>query len=70
MASIERLKNHPKVEHVADERGLGNGVIVTLKQGWSFEPACDNRVRGEETLPEICTAVKHETYQFAGPYDA
>jgi hypothetical protein len=66
--SLEKLRKHPRVEIVDDERGIGNGVIVTLKQGWTFDTAFDNRVRGEDTIREMLDSVKRAT-EFAGPYD-
>lgn len=35
---------HAKILHWDDERKLGNGIIVTTKQGWAFEPHADERV--------------------------
>lgn len=67
---MDLLQNHPWVERVEDERALGNGVIVTLKQGWSFEPMLDNRVRGEDTPSAILKSVRQDAQPFAGPYDA
>lgn len=69
MESIARLNRLPIVEIVDDERDLGNGVIVTLKKGWTFEKGQDNRVRGEDTVHEIYDAVKNITVRFEGPYD-
>jgi hypothetical protein len=48
--SLEKLCKHPWVEIIDDERGIGNGVILTLKKGWTFDPAFDNRVPGEDTI--------------------
>ncbi len=52
--SMARLRSHKRVEIVDDEREIGNGVIVTLKAGWSFDPLDpENRVCGEDTITEI-----------------
>lgn len=69
MATIQQVKSNPKVELVDDERALGNGVIVTLKQGWTFSPGEDNRVRGADTFHEA-RAMLRSAQPFAGPYDA
>jgi hypothetical protein len=68
MASIMQLRRMPKVEEVSDERGIGNGVIVTLKKGWTFDPSFDNRVLGEDTVLELTVRVK-QAPRFDGPYD-
>lgn len=64
---LDRLQRNPRVEIVDDEREIGNGVIVTLKQGWSFDPLQDNRVSGEDTPKQMLDAVRY-AYAFAGPY--
>lgn len=65
---LRRLREHPYVELVDDERSIGNGVIVTLKQGWSFDPLCDNRVSGEDTPSAALEAVRL-AYKFSGSYE-
>lgn len=67
-ATEKALRNHARVETVDDERSMGNGVIVTLKQGWSFDPALDNRVRGEDSFSQALAEVRG-AHSFAGPYD-
>ena len=67
MTTMERLLKHPRVEFVDDERDCGNGVIVTLRQGWTFDPMCDNRVVGENTVSEALARVRM-SLPFAGPY--
>jgi hypothetical protein len=69
MASISNIRRHPRVAIVDDERGIGNGVIVTLKKGWTFSRGEDNRVRGEDSVFTIYDAVKHEAYRHDGPFD-
>lgn len=66
--SLAQLRKHPRVEIVDDERQIGNGVIVTLKKGWTFDPAFDNRVRGEDTIKEMLASVRSAA-PFEGPFD-
>lgn len=65
----DRLRNHPRVEIVDDERRSGDGVIVTLKQGWTFDPVCDNRVSGEDSPSAALSAVR-AAHTFAGPFES
>lgn len=59
MTIMQTLKSHPRVEVVDDERNIGNGVIVTLREGFSFDPLDnENRVRGEDTVSEILKEVR------------
>ena len=67
-ATEKALRNHTRVELVDDEREIGNGVIVTLKRGWSFDPGQDNRVRGEDSFSRALAEVRG-AHEFAGPYD-
>ena len=64
---LDRLRRNPRVEIVDDERDMGNGVIVTLRKGWSFDPLQDNRVAGEDTPRAALDMVRH-ALPFAGPY--
>ncbi|MBZ9847204.1 hypothetical protein LB565_04275 [Mesorhizobium sp. CA14] len=66
--TLSRIRRDHRVELVDDERHMGNGVIVTLRQGWTFEAGTDNRVRGEDT---VTAAFRMLTYArpFDGPYD-
>lgn len=55
------------VQGVDDERGLGNGVIVTLKDGWVFIVDPVSRVRRFNTMTEAkqgtsLTAVQQKPY--------
>jgi len=52
-----------KVQTVDDERDIGNGIIVTLKYGWSFENKVHEGVRGFETFAEAKESVKGQTYR-------
>jgi len=38
MSSLEKLRDDKRVAIIDDERTIGNGLLVTLKQGWSFDP--------------------------------
>ena len=67
MTSLAALRKKPCVEIVDDERSCGNGIIVTLKQGWTFDEAQDNRVAGEETIADAAKLVS-SAKRFAGPY--
>lgn len=64
MATVmDTLRKHPRVEIVDDERSIGNGVIVTLRAGWSFDPIDpENRVRGEDTASEMLSSVRTHTF--------
>lgn len=64
---IERMRMNARVEIVDDERAEGNGIIITLRQGWSFDPLQDNRVAGEDTIAAAVRLIRH-AYPFAGPY--
>jgi len=46
---MSKLPKH--IEHWDDERHLGNGIIVTLHLGWSFEQSHEG-VRGFDTVTE------------------
>lgn len=65
MTALERLQNHKRVQHVDVEDG--NGVIVTLRQGWSFDQQCDNRVAGEDTATKVLALVR-DAFPFTGPF--
>jgi len=65
---MDQLRGHARVDIVDDERASGNGVIVTLRKGWSFDPFCDNRVSGEETPSAALSAVRR-SYSFSGPFE-
>lgn len=48
------------VEYWDDERNIDNGIIVTLRYGWSFESDCHEGVRGFDTVTEALEAVKRK----------
>lgn len=70
MKTLATLAAHPRVDMVDDERQAGNGIIVTLRQGWSFDPLADNRVRGADSASQALAMVRREALRFAGPYEA
>lgn len=45
-----------RVEHWDDERREGNGIFVSLKNGWCFEP--EQHVLGFDSVKEAREAVK------------
>ncbi len=51
-----KLPKH--VQFWDDERGDGNGIIVTLHYGWSFEHSQHTGVMGFDTLREARDAIK------------
>ena len=53
---------HSKIEYWDDERNIGNGIIVTLNWGWSFEPNEHNGVQGFDLVKEAEHAVRKQTY--------
>jgi hypothetical protein len=63
---ITKMRQHPCVEYVDDEVDIGNGVIVTLKAGWSFDSHQDNRVMGADTDREALELVLFRARQFKG----
>lgn len=44
-----------RVQHWDDERNSGNGIIVTLKRGWCFDPL--THVKGFDTIKEAKEAI-------------
>lgn len=67
MDAMGRLVAHARVEIVDDERSIGNGVIVTLVRGFTFDALQDNRVSGADTASEALTMVRRAK-AFEGPY--
>lgn len=67
---LQTLQAHPRVEIVDDERALGNGVIVTLRAGFSFDPIDpENRVAGEDTPSQMLAAVRSASTVAASAID-
>lgn len=44
------------IENADDERAIGNGVIITLAYGFSFEGSCHEGVRGFDNFREARAA--------------
>lgn len=65
--TLAQLKCDKRVEIVDDERSAGNGVIMTLRRGWSFDALQDNRVAGADTIRDAL-ALLQTARPFAGPY--
>ena len=51
--ALERVAALPHVMNVDDERDIGNGIIVMLKDGYEFvaDPGCGTR--GFDTVAEM-----------------
>ena len=52
--TLDKLKaNRPWINHIDDERSLGNSIIVTVATGYEFadDPGCG--VQGYETVVEV-----------------
>ncbi len=63
-----KLALDPRIAYVHDERWSGNGLIIELKRGWSFDALCDNRVIGADGLHEGLRLLARAR-PFAGPYE-
>lgn len=50
--TLEAIRKLPHVAHVDDERGIGNSIIVTLKNEFCFAAEPDYGVRGFDTVRE------------------
>jgi hypothetical protein len=57
LVMVVKMKRH--VEFWDDERSYGNGIIITLKWGWSFENHYHEGVRGFDTPKETKEALKN-----------
>lgn len=68
MASVQNIRRMNRVEIVDDERDIGNGLIVTLRKGWSFDALTDNRVAGADDAFDA-KAMVLSSVPFSGPYD-
>lgn len=53
--------HNERVEHWDDERDIDNGIIVTLRYGWSFEPCEHSGVKGFDTTREANSAIRSAT---------
>lgn len=52
MTVIERIKAHPAVEGISDERGMGDGFWVYLKDGWVYDNPGEHALH--EDSPSEC----------------
>lgn len=53
LAAFSTYINDSGFESMAlDERNIGNGLIVTLAYGWSFEDGYHEGIRGFDTIQE------------------
>ena len=64
--TLDRIRADRRVEIVDDERHVGNGIIITLRQGWSFSIEIDNRVAGADTATQARTLLT-TARKFEGP---
>jgi hypothetical protein len=57
---MNTLRKRNWIEHIDDERNLGNGIIISLRKGWVFEsdPSCG--VRGFDTVKEAIEETKRD----------
>ena len=62
--TIDRIRKDPRVEFLDVEDDV---LMVQLRQGWSFDPTLDNRVRGERTASMVIKTLR-DAKPFAGPY--
>ena len=52
--TLDKIKaNRPWINHIDDERSLGNSIIVTLATGYEFanDPGCG--VQGYDTVAQV-----------------
>lgn len=63
MKTADTLRKHPRVMSVDDERELGNGVIVMLRDGYEYvaDPGCGTR--GFDSFSEALREVKTMTQE-------
>lgn len=64
MKTLDKIAARPWVLHVDDERAIGNGIIITLAEGWYFwtDPGCGTR--GFDTAREALTeTARNNVYQ-------
>ncbi len=52
MNAIEKLKNNPKIAYVDDERYIGNGIIITLMDGYCWENDTSTGTMGFDNVRE------------------
>ena len=66
---LRQIENNLCVACIDDERKSGNGIIITLRKGWTFDPLQDNRVAGADTVTEA-QALLSRARTFDGPFTA
>ena len=66
MKTLDKIRNDKRVEHVDLDDPAG--PILTLRQGWSFDSLCDNRVRGEDTASALLKSLRDYAKPFNGPF--
>lgn len=52
MKTIEKIKKHPAVVSISDERGSGDGFWVYLKSGWTYDNPGEHSLH--EDTPSQC----------------
>lgn len=57
MTTIEKIKNHPAVVDISDERGLGDGFWVYLRSGWTYDNPGEHSLH-EETPTQCLKLLK------------
>lgn len=67
MKALYHLRKSSCVEIIDDERAIGNGFIVTLRRGWTFDPLTDNRVAGADNITDLRQLIGR-AQSFKGPY--
>lgn len=50
MRALDRLRADKRVGTVDDERESGNGLLVSLRPGWTIDPLAACHTFGEETV--------------------
>jgi len=66
--SLKQLRRNKRV-HLLEYVDAEDAYEVELSKGWTFDTWGDNRIRFEDTLVEIETAVRYLAMPFDGPYD-
>ena len=65
--SLSSVSKSEKVQRVIDRRSTGDGILITLKKGWSFTVGDDARVDGAESWEEAWEVLQ-TAKRFLGPY--
>lgn len=59
-SSMQRLKGDQRILHLDDERSIGNGIIIMLKEGYVFYDDCG--VIGADTPMEALREMKRVSH--------